>query len=175
MRHFLIAALFLGSGTALCAQRTGNWSVVAPQGGSDRNEQVQLAWTLGEPATATGASGPVMLTEGFQQPVLQVVKILNTASLEPGTANGAVPSGDAIELFPNPTAGELHISIPDARISLARITLMDHSGQLLAEQRVQAPAALVLDLNPYPSGTYLLRIQSATGACDATYQVIRQQ
>lgn len=174
MKHILLAALFVVSGMALSAQPGAEWSAMAAQGGTDRNQNIQLEWTLGEMATATGVSDRGMLTEGFHQPVLQVVKILTAASADVPSDSMVGLAAGAIDIYPNPTAGRLQISITDGSASLIRIALMDNTGRFLTEQRVQTPGALEMDLRPYPPGTYLLRIQSAAGTCNQVYQVIKQ-
>ncbi len=174
MRYFLFAALLAGGGTMLCAQSPENRSVVAAQGGSDQNASVQLAWTLGDPATAAGASESAMLTEGFQQQVLTLIKIPPDVELDQALDRTTQSStAGVITLFPNPTAGTLRISTDADSNAPIQITLTDMNGRLLAEHRLERPPFPDLDLAPYPPGAYLLHIQSEDGKFDDTYRVIR--
>ena len=175
MKYILLTAFSIGIGVMLRAQNGEQRQVVASQGGTDRNEYIQLEWTLGETATAAVCSGSGRLTEGFHQPDLRVIKI--ASSLLPETRpGGAGPAAEpVVQVFPNPTAGILQVWIGDESAQVFRITLLDLTGRLIEEQKVLAPAMQKLDLISYPSGIYLLRIRSADGMFNEVYEVIKQQ
>ncbi len=174
MKYTALTTLFLGLGMALCAQSAHAWFVGAAQGGTDRNDRVQLAWTLGEPATGSGLAGSGMLTEGFHQPDLQTVKLPVSMFVEKNPGSTARLHSPEVAVFPNPTAGILQITIgetePGAQV---RITLTDQNGRLLEERQVQTPATPMLDLFSRPPGTYLLQLQSADSWSPTTYHVIK--
>jgi len=78
---------FLLTTTSLCAQTLSS-SVLMTSGGSASTGQVQLGWSIGGsflPTTLTGGSNQV-LTQGFQQPELQVWTAFWKKTLYPGTS-----------------------------------------------------------------------------------------
>lgn len=164
MKKTILAVLVLGVAALANTQATAKWEVLASQGGTSRNETVHLAWTLGETATSANDNGAVILTEGFQQPDFQITIVAQTNPAPAGTTR----------VFPNPTTGVLQIFIGESGNPTYRIALLDHTGLLLTEQRIQSPATQEMDLTLYPAGVYLLRIQSANGLHNEVFQVINQ-
>lgn len=160
MKQTILAVLVLGVAALASAQATAKWEVLASQGGTNRNETVQLEWTLGEAAVAAIDNGAVLLTEGFHQPDFQIAIVAQTNPV----------SAPVTRVFPNPTTGVLQIIIGETGNPVTRITLLDNTGCLLTEQRIQSPAFQEMDLTPYPSGVYLLRIQSADGLHNEVFQ-----
>src|SRR5437870_3940670 len=68
--YFIIAVLLFSLNTT--AQSLSS-SVQASAGGSIQSDQFQLNWTIGQPFNGTvGDNGISILTQGFQQPELQV-------------------------------------------------------------------------------------------------------
>ncbi|MBR4135795.1 MAG: T9SS type A sorting domain-containing protein [Bacteroidales bacterium] len=61
-----------------------------------------------------------------------------------------------VEVFPNPTAGELHVRIP-AEMSDVVMTLYDAAGRCLGHRVVSQPEE-VIPMQGLPSGVYLLRL-----------------
>ena len=164
MKQTILAVLVLGVAALVNAQATAKREVLASQGGTNRNETVQLEWTLGEAATSANYYGAAMLTEGFHQPDFQITIVAQT---NPGPTR-------ATRVFPNPTTGVLRVIIGETDNPVTRITLLNNIGCLLTEQRMQSPSIQEMDLTPYPAGVYLLRIRSADGLHNEVFQVIKQ-
>lgn len=68
---------------------------------------------------------------------------------------------DSPSIFPNPTNGQLHVTLPDAVTSPVVLDLYDRTGRLVQETRV-APGRILapLDLSGLERGLYFLRIIS---------------
>jgi hypothetical protein len=67
-----------------------------------------------------------------------------------------------IEVKPNPTADFIKIYCPDATESESTFVLSEISGNLV-QKGVLTPGCTPIDLTMFPSGIYLLRLQSGTG------------
>ena len=92
-----------------------------------------------------------------------------TAEFEKNAATGLFDAKlDALSVFPNPTAGQLWVSVPElAEGTAAEVLVYNANGQLL--QRVPAHGAsagsaasrLSIDLSGYPAGVYIIRVGNA--------------
>ena len=92
-----------------------------------------------------------------------------TAEFEKSAATGLFDAKlDALSVFPNPTAGQLWVSVPElAEGTAAEVLVYNANGQLL--QRVPAHGAsagsaasrLSIDLSGYPAGVYIIRVGNA--------------
>lgn len=78
-----------------------------------------------------------------------------------------------IKLYPNPTKGLLFLNVAngedDEKYSL---TLFSLSGQKLLEQRHAGNGAFSINVEGFPSGTYILRLK--TNDAQIHYKIIKQ-
>ena len=89
-----------------------------------------------------------------------------TAEFEKSSTTGLFDTQlDALSVYPNPTAGQLWVSVPElAEGTAAEVLVYNAAGQLL--QRVAARAAstgsaasrLSIDLSGYPTGVYIISV-----------------
>ena len=92
-----------------------------------------------------------------------------TAEFEKSNTTGLLDTKfDALSVYPNPTTGQLWVSVPEhAEGTAAEVLVYNAAGQLL--QRVAARAAstgsaasrLSIDLSAYPAGVYLISVGNA--------------
>ncbi|MDV7396567.1 T9SS type A sorting domain-containing protein, partial [Arthrospira platensis SPKY1] len=68
-----------------------------------------------------------------------------------------------VQIFPLPTAGQLHIWSGAENTPLAAYALYDLSGRMLLSQQFAPAARVELDLHALPSGIFLLKLQAADG------------
>lgn len=68
-----------------------------------------------------------------------------------------------VQVFPLPTAGQLHIWSGAENTPLAAYALYDLSGRMLLSQQFAPAARVELDLHALPSGIFLLKLQAADG------------
>jgi len=107
-----------------------------------------LCWTLGEVMVEFYANG-VALDQGFLQGYCLVTDVADPT--------GDVLSADQVSIFPNPVSAVLNIRMTTPGVYCAELS--DMHGRRLISQIFTADNA-ELDLNPYPSGAYLLRVVS---------------
>ena len=95
--------------------------------------------------------------------------LIVTAEFEKSNATGIFDIKlDALSVYPNPTTGQLWVSVPElAEGTAAEVHVYNANGQLL--QRVAAHGAsagsaasrLSIDLSGYPAGVYIIRVGNA--------------
>jgi hypothetical protein len=124
-------------------------NVVATTGGFDSNVSGTLSWTLGEPVTETVADGQSILTQGFQQPELQI------------TAVTAVESDVTLNVFPNPASEMIHLSFSNQGQSHAFVELFTTEGRLVYSELAVlngGDTQLSIDVQHLAAGMYMLKI-----------------
>lgn len=110
-------------------------------------------------------SGNAYCTGYFSEQIDQFTSLPNTPILSNGDGDmfilklGSTPLSDlerpeqSIQLFPNPTSGELHIELS----SPEKICIFSIDGKLVETSRIASRHEI--DLSHYPSGTYILKCQ----------------
>jgi hypothetical protein len=69
MKNIYLITLFLGLSTGIAGQSVSP-DVLTSSGGYDESPNASLSWSLGEPSTETFNAGGIILTQGFQQPII---------------------------------------------------------------------------------------------------------
>ena len=146
MKHKLLLLSMLGSVFVVHAQSVVP-QVIATAGGSGQNAQNKLSWTVGEPVTATLSNGNNTLTQGFQQPNLQLVNGIQNAQ-----------DADLVLLYPNPTNDELFLQLKKTPDVNSSVHLFDVSGKLIYDLKISG-ITTKLSLTGLASGTYYLSVQ----------------
>ena len=141
LRTLLLLAL-VAPLTALAQQ------VIASGGGEYDSPTNSVSVTIGEPIIAT-VSGPTnTLTQGFQQPWVDI-----TIDVED------VFDGPMINVYPNPVGHILNIAMDDPSRA-DRYMLFDAAGKQVTDGRISSTIT-ELDMEHYASGGYILRVLSA--------------
>ncbi len=149
----------------LCAQSLSPSDVV-PNGAVSETSEVSLEWTIGEvfPHTVFHENG--IITQGFQQPILQVDLV--------ETGNAAPSSGLDIKIYPNPVKAILTIKFTSEKDMELDFALNDLTGKnLLLNTENTAPGELELDMGYLPAGFYFLLIKENDGATVQSYKVTK--
>jgi hypothetical protein len=133
------------SGHTLFGQ-TQSQQVVAASGGSGKNGETVIEWTLGEPVIAALSTGSIILTQGFQQPTL-VVTAIKTMDGLPYT----------VEAYPNPTENLLLIELDNTEVRNFQYLLYDINGKVLEQKKLESDITAI-NMDNYPSGVYLLKV-----------------
>lgn len=76
------------------------------------------------------------------------------------TTGSEEANDEAVNIFPNPTAGFIKISLPQR--DAERLTLHDATGRMVRDERVSG-RTISLDLSSLQKGSYVLRIHTADG------------
>ncbi len=78
-----------------------------------------------------------------------------------------------VVIFPNPTQGEVNISISKGEEdAVSEITVLSNSGQLLMTREGRGNTTLSIDLSEYTSGIYLINFRQ--GDNTSYYKIIKQ-
>lgn len=145
-------------------------SVIASDGGEGGTDKVRIEWTLGEFAISTLATPSGLLTEGYHQPHLQVIRIPGQTEALAETIQQELK----VTIAPNPVKEILNIKLERKRDLSLHLRLLSANGVLLQQQRVLAPNQLELDLSKYPGGLYLLQFIQKDGQAIETYKISKQ-
>jgi len=80
-----------------------------------------------------------------------------------------------VNVYPNPTSGELNIELTHYSGKAVRIELFNMQGQLLHVSRLDVADDVIetIDLSSLPTGMYQVRVK-ADGAPDVTKRVVLQ-
>lgn len=157
----LISFLFISAG--LLAQSVSP-QVIATAGNYSEAGGISLSWTLGEPVIETAVSTDVTLTQGFQQPDYTLVVIEHTpaASLD-------------VNVFPNPTTGNLNIQWTGDAQTQALVYLYDMNGKQLVSQKVATGNQTgILNLSEYANAQYILKIVASDIAFSKEYRIVKE-
>lgn len=135
--------------------------VIATSGNFFQNENVTISWTLGEPIIETFSSADMILTQGFQQPVL----IVSTLIEEPGL-------DFQITAFPNPTNAHVNISTDALQGESLMYRVYDMQGRFIVSNLLEGTQTRVA-FDDYPPGTYFIRITRDEKPVK-TFKIIKQ-
>ncbi len=127
-------------------------SVQAVAGGEAAIGDIQLTWTMGEANIITLHSPSLIITEGFQQPVIEINNGLVNWTEEKWEFN----------LFPNPTHAIIHLKITDAPDQQEELEaeVIDMAGKkILRHIPIQLLGDNTIDVQDLPAGNYFLKIQ----------------
>lgn len=163
---YLSIAVFLFSGIWLSAQSSVERQVFAAQGASVKGRNVQLEWTLGEPAVSTLTTSGGFITEGFQQPTVRVEAA--------DVMVAAVPKALLdIRVAPNPSPGQLYVQFPAEMKEDCGWELWNVNGTMLQNRQPATPADETIDISAYPDGMYLLRFSNRQGELLRMYRIVK--
>ncbi len=71
MRQLVFFVLFLASCSWVFSQSLGPW-LLGAAGAKGEAQGISLSWSMGEPVIGSSVSGPMALTQGFQQPEVNI-------------------------------------------------------------------------------------------------------
>ncbi len=75
----------------------------------------------------------------------------------------AAPIQKNIYSYPNPTTGIIHLSIKDFKAQEYKLQMFDYTGRIILESNININK-LDIDLTNYPTGIYIIEMQSALDA-----------
>lgn len=120
--------------------------LISTAGNNFKTTETSISWSMGELATTSYTSGELLLTEGFQQPGLEVSTLIDQTEDEV-----------EIKAYPNPVRYQLTVDIPANDGDATLMELYDLNGRLLKVTSFKGKSERI-DLSSFPSGEYILRI-----------------
>ena len=133
--------------------------VLSSNGHTLENNDLIIQQTIGQPLTKTLNIPNTVLTQGFQQVEIKVVK---TQDLRPEVE---------ISFFPNPTTDFINYKIDKGNFENTNITLFGADAQLLLSTPLQANGGNI-DISTLADGVYILTINSRNIILKS-YQIIK--
>lgn len=162
----MLACFSLWSAGSLFAQDLSP-SVIVPQAEVSETEYISLEWTIGEVFTETADYENGMLTQGSEQPILQVDRITSKSE-------ESKPGWMDVQVYPNPVERTLKVAFSSEESKELEITLTNLSGKLMLSTTGDAVTdQLELDLSRIPAGNYFLSFKEKNGAKMQTYKVTK--
>ncbi|MEL7220445.1 MAG: T9SS type A sorting domain-containing protein, partial [Bacteroidota bacterium] len=67
-----------------------------------------------------------------------------------------------LQLFPNPTANELTVQLPNALNEQVELSILSIDGRMLLRQQYNGFLRETLDVSTFPAGVYMLQFRTAT-------------
>ena len=169
--YLLLCLMLLSSG--LNAQSISR-SVISTAGESSQGKSITLDWTLGEMATSTLTHDAGLLTEGFQQPSIQV-ELIAPAEL-PVPVHGETAHFEALEInaYPNPVSYSLWVETNSSLSENGILQLVDAQGSIHLQQELSLDQSKSeLDMATLASGSYYLIVRNEEGAILKTLKVTK--
>lgn len=152
--RFILLPL-LATAPVLCRAQ----QVVAGGGGHHANAANAITYTIGEPVIATVSAAGSTLTQGFNQPWADIGTLVDDLHGD----------GPAINVYPNPVRHTLHIAL-DTPTEGQRYSLHDAAGRLVTDGRISSTITDI-DMEPYSSGSYFLRVLGPADSNERTFQI----
>lgn len=137
-------------------------TVFSTSGSTLENANFSLSYTIGEPVTATLTNSNNTLTQGFQQPLYDVVSNITDY------ANNLLIN---INVFPNPTDKLIHVEFNTSENKKAIMYLYDISGKVITSETIQANTTKAIHLENTASGQYILKITDENNQLLSTHKI----
>ena len=165
-KKYLLLLGGLGLSLTGVAQRLSP-SVLAVSGGTATTQTMTLDWTLGEAVVETSYTPERLYTQGFHQPLLQVSELQNQINPD---------AGYTITVAPNPVTSYLTVGITAPQEDPLQLRLTDLNGRQYTLPILPATTrSTQVDMTQFPTGTYLLHINSVDGRLLKSYKIIKAQ
>jgi hypothetical protein len=136
--------------------------VLVPVAGVVNNSSLSYSQTIGESAVEVISSYDFVLTQGFQQPSLKLLK-------------ENPPPGNGVKVYPNPVSYMLNIELFGEKNRSFRIELVTIAGiKVLSEKRVfsgQYWEIMQVEVDKYSKGLYFVRVVSDDGIINRTFKI----
>ena len=154
-------------------------SVIAAQGDISKAAGIALDWTLGEPFTESLPVSNGLYTQGFHQPLLQVIEIPKTLTKQvAGYAETVTKpvTNYKITVVPNPVQTYLTAGITAPNTDKIIVSLIDITGRVIPVRITGGSYSTVrIDMTGMIAGIYMLEIRKATGELIQTFKIIKGQ
>lgn len=142
MKPLLLSMSFLFLYFAMRAQ-----TVITTAGDFVENDDISVAWTLGELATETLSQDNIVLSQGQQQFTVNLISAIGQKY------------DLAIAVYPNPTNNALSVAFSSDEKSNLMLTLHNSFGIEIRQQRLTSNQENTISMMQYPAGVYIITIK----------------
>ncbi|TVQ88651.1 MAG: T9SS C-terminal target domain-containing protein [Bacteroidetes bacterium] len=136
--------------------------VISSAGDNFHNENGSISWTLGETLIDTYSSADIILTQGFQQPVLSVSTLIEVPGLD-----------FQFTAFPNPTRAQVFVSTDHDQAENLDYRLYDMLGRLVITNTLEGTQTSI-DIENLLPGSYFLQVLER-GTPLKVFKIIKQR
>lgn len=144
MKYRIAFLLIISTVFSIDAQSLSN-EVIGTSGADFSVGTAKLAWTIGEPVINSLSAGNFSITQGFHQPYITVSSVEQNDIFD-------------VKVFPNPTHDKLNVVFDSDEERLLEV--FDVLGRKLHEISF-SDNSILIDINAYSCGNYLLRISES--------------
>jgi hypothetical protein len=153
---FILAILILLITSHFTHAQSMSPQVINVTGGSNKKASIFLDWSAGELAlisTMQNADSSLVLTNGFLQPLLTGKTPAPSIIYELGN--------DEVNLYPNPTADNLYVTVTPKQKGQIRICLYNQKAGLVYYRQFPASSGIsvTIPVNSLVNGLYTLRVE----------------
>lgn len=120
--------------------------VLSPSGRQILNNEIMISYTIGEPVVNTAFTDSSVITQGFQQSNISVIPV------------NVMENPFGLKVFPNPTKDLITIRLK-VKTDNMNYGLYDVDGKLIIQNKIFDQTSQI-DMSPYASGIYLLKIKN---------------
>lgn len=135
--------------------------VISSAGANYNSANLQLSWTVGEPMVETFSGGGTILTQGFHQSKV-VITAINKILLDEFD----------LEVYPNPTSGDVNIKLNKGSISKLRFFLYSSKGEQILRQEFAGQTERI-NMQLLAPGYYMLKITRDTDIPVQTFKIVK--
>ncbi|MCK9206261.1 MAG: T9SS type A sorting domain-containing protein [Salinivirgaceae bacterium] len=141
--------IFISCLTLVFVWQAAAQKLTTSSGGYFEEATFNFSWSMGEPITETYANNGAVLTQGFQQSLLESVGIHPEKS----------SAGFKVQVYPNPTRGMVFVKFVQESESIQELnfTIYDLLGNKLTTEILPTESNLI-DMTGLPDSAYFLRI-----------------
>lgn len=161
---FMMALSLIGFALNSSAQ---NLQLLSSSGGTDRTDQIQLDWSLGEFVTNTAYSKNNIYTQGFHQSY-NVQKSISglMKSVEGDLSN--------LSVSPNPASSYLNLYLQDTKDEVYYASFSNVYGGFMHSQEIRfSDSVVTMDIHSLLPGIYILTISEQFGKAQKSFKILK--
>jgi hypothetical protein len=161
LKSFMFVRICFVAGMFMATSLSGQ-EVISSSGDFHSAGGHSVSWTIGEPVIDTWTAGGTVISQGFQQPILDIVSVYEHPEL----------SFD-INAYPNPTSDFLNIVVTNGDYEKLSYHLFDINGKLLDSKQIISETTEIM-FTQFPAAMYYLRIMHSNSEMK-TFKIVKNQ
>jgi hypothetical protein len=134
--------------------------IISTSGDYSDGSSGQLSWTLGDLAVETYSSGDAKLTQGFQQPIYEVMTTFKNLEYD-----------FAIQVYPVPSTDYITVEFDQIQDNL-EVILYNLQGEKVLSKKVDSET-ITIDLNYLSPSEYVLKIVNKENKLIKSYTIVK--